>query len=159
MMTRQARSKNKNNRMVTNSANKTKARLIIFSFFLLGVLMGIGLMNFIAAKSKTEKTLAAAAKANGTKPTLLETLNAELSLNETQRSAVGELIQQQDEQVKILMKDVKPQLDNLRTLTRGKIREALTVEQQSKFDAWVKKRDEERRLMSGAAPPKAAPTK
>ena len=119
--------------------------------------MGIGLMNFIAAKSKTEKTLAATA--NGTKPTLLETLNAELSLNETQRSAVGELIKQQDEQVKILMKDVKPQLDNLRTLTRGKIREALTVEQQSKFDAWVKKRDEERRLMNGAAPPKAAPTK
>ncbi len=154
MMTRQTRSKNKNNRMVTNSANKTKARLIIFSFFLLGGLMGIGLMNFIAAKSKSAKTLAA-----GTKPAILDTLSTELTLDEKQRSTVAELIKQQDEQVKVLMKDVKPQLDNLRTLTRGKIREALTVEQQSKFDAWVKKRDEERRLMNGAAPPKAAPTK
>ncbi len=154
MMTRQARPKNKNNRMVTNSANKTKARLIILSFFVLGVLMGIGLMNFIAAKSKTEKASAASAK-----PAILDILNTELTLDEKQRSTVGELIKQQDEQVKILMKDVKPQLDNLRMLTRGKIREALTTEQQEKFDDWVKKRDAERRAMSGAAAPKAEAAK
>lgn len=154
MMTRQARPKNKNNRMVTNSANKTKARLIIVSFFLLGVLMGIGLMNFIAVKSKTEKASAASGK-----PAILDILSTELTLDEKQQSTVGELIKQQDEQIKILMKDVKPQLDNVRTFTRGKIREVLTTEQQEKFEAWVKKRDAERRAMNGAAPPKAEAAK
>ena len=154
MMTRQARPKNKNNRMVTNSANKTKARLIIVSFFLLGVLMGIGLMNFIAVKSKTEKASAASGK-----PAILDSLNTELTLDEKQQSTVGELIKQQDEQIKILMKDVKPQLDNVRTFTRGKIREVLTTEQQEKFEVWVKKRDAERRAMNGAAPPKAEAAK
>ncbi len=121
-------------------SGKNKARAIVVIFFLIGVLMGVGVMNFIAAKSRPVKKL-----------TWLESIDSEVTLTNEQKSIIASYIEAHNERMKEIMKVTRPQLDALKTDTRTKIRLSLTPAQQGKYDLLLQRRDAEKAAAEAVA--------
>lgn len=120
-------------------SDKNKARAIVVIFFLIGVLMGIGVMNFIAVKSRPVKKL-----------TWLESIDLEVTLTSQQKEVIAKYIEAHNDRSKEIMKVAKPQLEALKFETRSKIRQALNADQQLKYDQLTQRKDAEKAVAEAA---------
>lgn len=121
--------------MMINSSNRTKARLMVLSYLTVGVLIGVGLMNFISAK---------AAKTPAPRPNIVEKMDKELTFTPEQKVQAEKIYTAHRDKSKEIFKIVKPQFDGLMEETRAKMKTILTPEQIVKYDEGNKKRDAER---------------
>lgn len=124
---------------------KNKARLIILTAFVLGVLTGVGGMNLIAARF---------APAAGAHPNMLEEIAREVSLTPAQRAEVDSILKKTRAESQEILKPLQPQMLDLRARTRAQIRAVLSPEQQARYDEWTRKRD----AVKDAHDKQAAPT-
>jgi len=113
-------------------APKTKARLIILVAFVMGILTGVGVMNLLAAKSATERR------------GMADELVREVGLNAEQRRQVEAILGESRQQYQEVIKNVQPQLTELRSATRARISRLLTPQQQARFDEWNRRHDNKR---------------
>ena len=131
--------------MMINSSNKTKARLMVLSYLTIGVLIGVGLMNFISAKSSTNRT---------SRPSMVEKMDKELKFSPEQKVEAEKIYAAHQNKSHEIFKVVKPQFDALMEETRTKMKSVLTSEQVVKYDEGNKKRDAERAKQDAAPPAK-----
>jgi hypothetical protein len=71
---------------------------------------------------------------------ILRHFTQELGLNSEQRSAVGELLRGQREQIRSVREELKPRMDAVRETTRAQIRALLSPEQIEKFEKFEERR-------------------
>jgi hypothetical protein len=122
--------------MLINSSNRTKARLMVFSYVTVGVLIGVGLMNFIAATTAVTPSF--------TRPSMVDRLNKDLKFTPDQKIQAEKISAEHREKSREIFKAVKPQMDELMISTREKMKSVLSPEQIVKFEEINKKRDAER---------------
>ena len=120
--------------MIINSSNRTKARLMVLSYLTIGILIGVGLMNFISAKTATAPS----------RPSMVDKLNKELIFTPEQKVEAEKILNASRNQSREVFKTVKPQMDEIMSATRAKMKLILTPDQIVKFDEGNKKRDAER---------------
>lgn len=112
---------------------KSKAYLIIFAAFFIGVVTGTLLMNLVTAKTVP-----------ATKPSLVDELAVELKLLPEQKLKIEEIYQESKQQGKELMKIIQPKMDELKIQAKAKVKNVLNVNQQIQYDSWCSKREAER---------------
>ncbi len=133
--------------MIINSSNRTKARLMVLSYLTIGVLIGVGLMNFISAKSSKNTT-------PSSRPSMVEKMDKELTLSPDQKIQAEKIFTAHRDKSHEIFKTVKPQFDSLMAETRTQMKGLLTPEQIVKFDEGNKKRDAERAKQDAPSPAK-----
>ena len=131
--------------MMINSSNKTKARLMVLSYLTIGVLIGVGLMNFISAKSSAT---------SAPRPSMVEKMDKDLKFSPEQKVEAEKIFTAHRDKSREIFKIVKPQFDALMEETRAKMKTVLTPEQIIKYDDGNKKRDAERAKQDAAPPAK-----
>jgi uncharacterized membrane protein len=113
------------------SGVKSKAYLIIISAFAIGVITGALVMNLVVTRSlATKKPL-----------TPIEELTTFLQLDSEQRVQIEQITRDSKQKSKECFKTIQPQLDEVRTQARLKIKALLRPEQQVLYDEWNHKRD------------------
>lgn len=115
--------------MIANSKNK--ARLVILTAFILGVLTGAGAMNLITARY-TAATV---------RQTMLDELSHEVQLDDAQRAQAEAIFKKTRQETQEILKPVQPQLLEARARTRAQIRAILRPDQQARYDEWTRRRD------------------
>jgi len=75
----------------------------------------------------------------------LEWLTSELDLTQEQQAQVQSIIEEHREQVSALWRETHPRFDELQSQARTEIRQALTEEQQVKYEALLEKQAERHR--------------
>lgn len=113
---------------------KGKAYLIIVGAFSIGVVTGSLLMNLVVANSAPPK-----------KTTMIDDLSVQIKLSPEQKNKIDEVYKESRLQGKEILKSVQPQLDELRTQTKSKVRGLLDAQQQTGYDNWCAKREVERK--------------
>ena len=124
--------------MTENSA-RAKAAFWVGTVFVLGVALG-GVLGYMFARH----TVAAARvymDADARRAHRVEQMSRELDLNETQKQQLAAILSQVDSQMRALRKE---EMDALRKKGRDEIRAILTTEQKAKFEAMIKRIDEQR---------------
>ena len=76
---------------------------------------------------------------------MLEKFNSKLDLNSDQQQKVAVILQQKRQKIDALRGEMRPKFEEIRNATRSEIRQLLTPEQQTKFDAMVAERDAQRK--------------
>jgi polyhydroxyalkanoate synthesis regulator phasin len=113
---------------------KSQAYLIIVGAFVLGIVTGSLLMNLVTAKTTFPK-----------KPAMIDELAEELQLSPEQKSKVEDIFRESRQQGKELYKTIQPQMDELRSSTKAKVKAVLNNNQQSRYESWSMKKDAERK--------------
>lgn len=113
---------------------KSKAYLIIFAAFFIGVVTGTLLMNLVAAKTGPTP-----------KPTLVDELALDLKLLPEQKSKIEEIYQESKQRGKEISKIIQPKMDELKVHTKAKVKNVLNESQQLQYDSWCAKRETERK--------------
>jgi len=124
--------------MTENSA-RAKAAFWVGTVFVLGVALG-GMLGYMFAR----RTVAAAhgyMNADARRAHHVEQMSRELDLNETQKQQLATILMQVYSQMRPIRKD---EMDALRKKGRDEIRAILTPEQKAKFEAIIKRIDEQR---------------
>jgi hypothetical protein len=116
--------------MIANSKNK--ARTIILTAFILGVLTGVGGMSLVRRGDVFGR---------GGRQPMIEDITREVGLNAAQRAEVEAILKQTRQESHQLFKPVEQQMLDLRARTRARIRALLTPDQQARYDAWTRRRD------------------
>lgn len=124
--------------MTENSA-RAKAAIWVGTVFVLGVALG-GVLGYMFARHAV-----AAARVYMTPDARrahhVEQLTRELDLSETQKQQLSAILTQVDSQMHAIRKE---EMDALRKKGRDEIRAILTPEQKAKFEAMIKRIDEQR---------------
>ena len=129
--------------MIINSSNRTKARLMVLSYVTVGILIGVGLMNFISAKTTATRTA---------RPSMVEKMDKELKFTPEQKIEAEKIYAAHQSKSREIFKVVKSQFDALMEDTRTKMKSVLTPEQAFKYDEGNKKRDAERAKQDAPQP-------
>jgi Spy/CpxP family protein refolding chaperone len=116
--------------MIANSKNK--ARTIILTAFILGVLTGVGGMSLVRRGDVLGR---------GGRPPMIEDITREVGLDREQRAQVEAILKQTRQESHHIFKPIEQQMLDLRARTRAQIRALLTPEQQARYDAWTRRRD------------------
>lgn len=119
-----------------------KAYFLVLAIFLLGVLVG-GLGGY----SWAQRVSAGAYPAKHTSH--LERLTLELSLTPAQQEQVRAILNHTKAQFDATYDSIRPQMDSIRQQGRRSIRAVLAQDQLPRFEEYLRKIDEERRLKNG----------
>jgi Spy/CpxP family protein refolding chaperone len=118
------------------ASSKTKARLVILSAFILGALAGGGAVNLFAVK------YAVGSSVRLTRAGMLDEIDEAVRLDASQRAQVEAILKKTRQESQEVIKQVQPQLGEVRARTRAQIRAILTPEQQARYDEWTRLREE-----------------
>lgn len=121
--------------MVANS--KAKARLVILAAFILGTLAGGGAMNLFTTK------YVVGSNSRPPRSGMLDEIDEAVKLDAPQRAQVEAILKKTRQESQEVIKQVQPQLGEVRARTRAQIRAVLTPEQQARYDEWTRLREEE----------------
>ncbi len=130
--------------MTENSATR-KAALWIGLVFLLGAALG-GMLGYVFAHEKYAVTNAAPTTEAARRAQKLQELTQMANLTPEQSKQVDGIIADIQAEMKAIRKTSEPQVDEARRKGRARIRAILTEEQKPKFEEFVRKLDEERKL-------------
>lgn len=126
-----------------NGNAKQRAALWIGVVFLLGASLGGVLGYHFAARSHAD-----------TLPALTETerraqkvafLTKEMNLTPDQQKVLDDAIREAQTKIKVIREASQPQVDAIRGQAREKVRASLSPDQLPKYEAYLKKLDEERK--------------
>ncbi len=119
-----------------------KAYILVLAVFVLGVVVGgLGGYSWAERVSASERP--------GKRGTHLERLTMELSLTPQQQEQVRGILSDTKAQFDATYETIRPQMDSIRQQGRRTIRGVLTQEQLPRFEEYLRKIDEERRLKIG----------
>jgi Spy/CpxP family protein refolding chaperone len=76
---------------------------------------------------------------------LLKEFTRELDLTDSQRQAVGAILQAQRERIRSIRSEIRPRMEEIRDEAGGEIRALLKPEQQKRFEVLEERMKEERR--------------
>lgn len=113
--------------------NKNKAQLIIFTTFLLGIIVG-GSGQYLWMKQSTPR------QANTTQE-ILEDLSENVGLEADQKARIGAIIDETFERYEVMRNQVRPQFTAIRDDARRRVRSILSSEQQIRYDIWTREQD------------------
>lgn len=113
--------------------NKNKAQLIIFTTFLLGIIVG-GSGQYLWMKQ------AAPRQANTTQE-ILEDLSENVGLEADQKARIKAIIDETFERYEVMRNQVRPQFTAIRDDARRRVRSILSSEQQVRYDIWTREQD------------------
>lgn len=114
--------------------NKNKAQLIIFTTFLLGIIVG-GSGQYLWMRQSTPR------QANTTQE-ILEDLSENVGLEADQKARIGAIIDETFERYEVMRNQVRPQFTAIRDDARGRVRAILSPEQQARYDIWTREQDQ-----------------
>jgi Spy/CpxP family protein refolding chaperone len=127
--------------MIANSKNK--ARTIILTAFILGVLTGVGGMSLVGRGNVFGR---------GGRAPMIEDITREVGLNQEQRAQVEAILKQTRQESHQIFKPIQQQMLELRSRSRAQIRAVLTPDQQARYDAWTRQRDAAHEAREKGAP-------
>lgn len=122
-----------------------KAAVWLALIFLLGGGLG-AVLGFIACIHRAQATAGSRKTPEARRAEMVERLNQELHLTATQRESVNQILSALLEQFQAVHKQIEPQMKEVREAGRKRIRAILTPEQQTKYDEFLKRVDQERKL-------------
>jgi hypothetical protein len=126
-----------------NTKTRREAALLVLVVFLLGVLLG-GVGNHVWG----ERVWGNAAPKPGIyrpKNQVIAEFTRELSLTQEEQSQLSTIIDDTRAQWNALYAPLQPQHEKIRQDSRARIRAMLTPDQQTKFDAFMQRLDEQRK--------------
>ncbi len=80
---------------------------------------------------------------------MLAKFNARLNLTSGQQQKVAVILQQKRSRIDALRGEMHPKFEEIRNATRSEIRQLLTPEQQTKFDAMIAEREARKKQSGG----------
>lgn len=113
--------------------NKNKAQLIIFTTFLLGIIVG-GSGQYLWMKQASPR------QANTTQE-ILEDLSENVGLEADQKARIKAIIDETFERYEVMRNQVRPQFTAIRDDARRRVRSILSSEQQVRYDIWTREQD------------------
>ena len=123
-----------------------RATLLIVAVFLLGIALGALGMHVAASRVfGSERSGQAASKAHKDKSQIIDELTQELTLNAEQRAQLESILEASRTKYQAIYEQVRPQYEQVRAQGRDRIRAMLTAEQLPKYEAFVRRLDEERK--------------
>ena len=128
---------------MTDATIRQKATLWLAIVFILGAALG-GVLGYAFA----HRTYAAAPmlSAGAKHAQRREQLTREVELNAEQQKQAGAILDQAQNEYKAVHDVMDPQIESVRQKTRDKIRALLTADQKPKFEEFLRKLDQERKL-------------
>ncbi len=121
-----------------------KAAVWLALIFLLGGGLG-AVLGFIAGGHRAQGSAGWRKTPEARRADMVEKLNQELQLTAAQRESVDQILAALQEQFQAVHKQVEPQMKEARESGRKRIRAILTPEQQTKYDEYLKRADQERK--------------
>jgi len=128
---------------MTGSTIRQKATLWLAIVFVLGAALG-GVLGYGFAHRTyaSAPTLTAEAR----RAQRRAQMTREVNLNAEQQKQVGAILDQAQNEYKTVHDVMDPQIESVRTKTRDKIRGLLSDDQKPKFEEFLRKLDQERKL-------------
>jgi Spy/CpxP family protein refolding chaperone len=126
--------------MSTTPAARTAAVWLAIVFLLgagLGAVVGFGVSRHSTASAAPAETESVR------RAHMVERLDQELHLTDSQRATLNQILTGLQAQYKSIHLQINPQIDDARQKARGQIREILTPEQKPKFEDFLRRFDEE----------------
>ena len=130
-----------------NGKSKGWALTLLLGVLLLGAVAGATLDRVLIRPTAAE-TRGASRRGGGDRDrqhSYLEWLTSELDLTQEQQAQVQSIIEEHREQVSAIWRETRPRYDELQSRARAEIRQALTEEQQLKYEALLEKQAERHR--------------
>lgn len=127
-----------------NTRVRREAAILVIVVFLLGVLLG-AVGNHVWGNRIWTSHAQIRPNAYRPKNQVIADFTKELALTPDQQAKLGEIIDQTRAQWNALYAPLQPQHEKIRQDSRNRIRAILTPEQQTKFDAFMQRLDEQRR--------------
>ena len=128
---------------MTSSSATRKAAAWVGAVFILGAALG-GVLGYVFAHRSYASTSAPLSD-QGRRAARVQQLTQELSLTAAQAQQLDAIITRVQGEYRTIRKQTDPQIDQARQRGRGEIRAILTTEQKPKFEAFLKRMDEERK--------------
>jgi esterase/lipase len=127
----------------TNGNAKQRAVLWIGVVFVLGASLG-GVFGYLfAARSQADTRLALTETERRAQKVAL--LTKEMNLTPEQQKTLDDAIREAQAKIRVIRDASEPQVDAVRRQAREKVRASLTPDQIPKYEAYLKKLDEERK--------------
>jgi len=126
-----------------NGNAKQRAALWIGVVFLLGASLGGVFGYHFAARSQADTRLALTEGERRAQKVAL--LTKEMNLTSEQQKVLDDAIREAQRKIKMVRDASQPQIDAIRGQAREKVRASLTSDQIPKYEAYLKKLDEERK--------------
>jgi Spy/CpxP family protein refolding chaperone len=130
---------------------KRKAALWVGAVFLLGAALG-GVLGYVFAHQVSAQNPPLSEPERRARR--VAELTRELSLTPEQAQKVDAILLQRHGEAKTIRDQADAQLDTVRQKGRGEIREVLTPDQMPKFEAFLRRLDEERKRNAPPGPPR-----
>jgi len=127
-----------------NGNVKQRAALWIGVVFLLGASLGGVLGYHFAASTHADPSRPGLTEAER-RAQKVEFLTKEMSLTPDQQKILDDAIREAQAKMKVVRDASQPQVDAIRSQAREKVRASLTPSQVPKYEAYLKKLDEERK--------------
>ena len=130
-------------------ATRIKIQLAFLIIFLLG--FAAGALSLMGYYRRVETVRRSALTGRFDRERYVKQLTEAVGLLPEQKGRLDAILDETREEFLALKKRLEPQFDELRERARTRIRSILNPEQQARFEAFVKRWDEERRLEEHAA--------
>ncbi|HKS81961.1 MAG TPA: Spy/CpxP family protein refolding chaperone [Candidatus Acidoferrales bacterium] len=133
-----------------NTKVRREAAILVIVVFLLGVLLG-AVGNHVWGERVSSNHVQIRPNTYRPKNQVIADFTKELELTSDQQAKLGEIIDQTRAQWNALYAPLQPEHEKIRQDSRNRIRAILTPEQQTKFDAFMQRLDEQRRNQGNSA--------
>ena len=113
---------------------------LLAALFLVGALLVGGALGFTADRVVGDRLLPRAEAAEPPAPrNALDDFAQEIGLTTAQRAAVDSIMDERHRIIDSIMKPVRPQISAAREAARKQIRQRLTPDQETRFDAYIQR--------------------
>lgn len=129
---------------MTGMPASRKAAVWLALIFLLGGGLG-AVLGFLAGSHRAQAPAGSKKTREARRAEMVERLDQELHLTAAQRESVDQILSALQEQFQAVHKQTEPLMKEAREAGRKRIRAILTPEQQSKYDEYLKRADQERK--------------
>ncbi|KPJ91057.1 MAG: hypothetical protein AMS18_09400 [Gemmatimonas sp. SG8_17] len=126
-----------------NGKSKGWALTLLLGVLLLGGVAGATLDRVLIRQTASDTR--SAGRHRDRQQGYLEWLTSELDLTQDQQAQVRSIIEEHREQISAIWLETRPRYDELQSRARAEIRQALTQEQQLKYEALLERQAERRR--------------
>jgi hypothetical protein len=130
---------------MTQNSTTRKAALWVGVVFLLGAALG-GMIGYVFAHQKYVVTNASPTTEAARRAKNIEELTRLANLTPEQSKQADGIVADIQAEMKAIRKTTEPQIEEARQKGRARIRAIMTEEQKPKFEEFVRKLDEERKL-------------
>lgn len=128
-----------------NGKSKARALALLLGAFLLGGVAGATLDRSFARVSTPETSEGRRGDDRTRRESYLDWLSAELALSHDQRQRVAAILEGHREEVASLWRETRPAFEELQTRLRAEVREVLSEDQQTAYEALLARERERHR--------------